>query len=216
MTGRARKVVLAAMVTAVLSACGTPQPVRDLATRTAANVTQVGSHLKSLDTASDNVAEARAANVARLKDTVRDVRGRHSLDIALIKKSGDASSLTLKNDIADWLIEARAAAHGMTVQEFRAQEEGEAIDPFAADIKAIMDSLENLDTKSAELREVGKMLAALSKEDDLEARVSFLAAYVKEVRREVEEKQAAAEESAAAAKSGARTASRKAGDTAGD
>ena len=216
MRGRRYIAALAAVLAAALSACSTPEPVRDLATRTAANVTQVGSHLQNLDTASDNVAEARATNVARLKDTVREVRGRHSLDIALIKKSGDASSLTLKNEIADWIIEARAAAHGMTVKEFEAQQEREAIDPFAADIKAIMDSLENLDTKSAELREVGKLLAELSKEDDLEARVHFLAAYVKEVRREVEEKQVAAEAAAATAKSGARTASRSAGEAAGE
>ncbi len=215
MRGSARKLTASIVLAVTLGACGTPEPVRELATRTAANTSQVGSQLKKLDAASENVALARATNVARLKDTVRDVRGRHTLDIALTKKSGDSRSLAQKDEIAQWIVEARAAAHGMTVQEFKARQGREPVDPFSADIEAIMAGLETLDTKATELSEVSKTLAELSKEDDLKARTQFLIEYVKTVRKEVEEKEAAAAKSAEAAKSTAKNASKEAGATAG-
>lgn len=206
---------LAAMLALGLAACGTPEPVRELASRTAANTAQVGNQLNNLNAASQTVAEARATNVARLKSTVREVRERHSLDLALTKKSGDSSSISVKNELETWILEARAAAHAMTVDEFKAWQRTAPVDSFSADVKAIMDSLATLDTKSEQLKEVGKMLADLSEEDDLKARVQFLVAYVKEVHKEVEEKQAAAEEAAKKAKSAAMNAGDAAGSSAG-
>ena len=200
---RCSAVVLAALA---LSACATPEPVRDLASKTAANVTQVGGHLKALGDTAESIARARARNVARLKATVGEVRSRHSLDIALIKKTGDAASLTKKNDILAWMTEARAAARGMTVEEFeKAQEEG-AVDPVSAEVRKVMDSLESLDPKTQTLDQVGKTLAALSQKDDVKARARFLVGYVKEVRAGVDEKQKAAAEAAMAAKSTAENA----------
>jgi hypothetical protein len=215
MRARALSAVLAAAVSLAVAACGTPEPVRDLATRTAANAGQVGNQLRDLNATSQSVADARATNLAQLKSTVRDVRGRHSLDIALIRQTGDANSLSLKDNIAKWIVEARAAAHNMTVSEFEAWQKTVPVDAFSADVKAIMNNLANLDTKAKELREVGKVLAELSKEDDPQARVQFLVAYVKEVRKEVDAKQAAAEAAARAAKSTSRDAGAKTGDAVG-
>jgi hypothetical protein len=203
--------VLASVIALSLSACSTPKPVRDLATRTAANSAQVAAQLKNLNTASENVAHARATNVALLMKTVRDIRERHSLDIALTKKSGDGSNLKLKEEIAAWIVEARAAAHAMTVEEFKAWQAKAPVDSFSADIKTILSSLESLDTKSQELTEVGKVLAELSKEEDLKARAQFLVGYAKQVYAEVEEKRKVAEESADAAKSTVENAAKEAG-----
>lgn len=194
------------LTTLALVACGTPEPVRDLATKTAANVTQVGTHLKTLGAAAEGVASARARNVARLKAEVREVRKRHTLDIALIKKTGDAQSLTLKREIIEWMTEARAAARGMTVEEFNAAPKKGSVDLVSADIKAVMDSLKSLDPKTKALGQVGKVLAALATEDDIKARAKFLFGYVKEVRAEIDKKEKAAAAAAKEAKSKAKKA----------
>ena len=198
---RTLKVRSAAILVAfALSACATPEPVRDLANKTAANVTQVGSHLKALSATSESVARARARNVARLKATVREVRKRHTLDIALIKISGDTESITRVGEIMAWMTEARAAARGMTVAEFEEAPKEDAVDPVSADVKTVMVSLESLDSKTTALGQFGKTLAALSNRDDLKARAKFLIGYVQEVRAEVDNKREPAAAAAEAAK----------------
>ncbi len=194
------------LATFALAACGTPGPVRDLASRTAANVSQVSTHLKALSASTKGVASARARNVARLKATVREVRRRHTLDIALTKKAGDGGSLALKDEIVAWMTEARAAARGMTVAEFKKAPKVGSVDRVSDDIKEVMDSLESLDPKTKALVQVAKTLAALSKKDDLKARAKFLIGYVKEIRAEMDEKEKAADAAAKSAKSTAENA----------
>ena len=194
------------IATIALTACGTPGPVRDLASRTAANVSQVGTHLKTLSATTNGVAAARARNVARLKATVREVRRRHTLDIALTKKTGDSDSLTFKAELVEWMTEARAAARGMTVAEFKKAPKVGSVDLVSDDIKAVMDSLESLDPKTKALVQVAKTLAALSKKDDVKARARFLIGYVKEVRAAIDEREKAAAAAAKASKSTAENA----------
>jgi len=210
MTGRgngmkATRLLLAAVAVG-LAACETPEPVRKLASRTAANVSQVSTHLETLKTASNSVATARVRNAAQLKSSVNDVRKRHTLDIALIKKAGDTKGLQLKKDIEEWMLEARAIARGMTLDEFKKAPDARRVDLVGAELERVTAELESFDTKKKALNDVAKTLAALSKKDDPKARIRFLIGYVKEVRDEVKEKQDEAKKAAESATKNAETA----------
>ena len=122
------------------------------------------------------------------------------LDIALTKKSGDTASLARKTELLDWMTEARAAARGMTVEEFKKAPKEGSVDLVSADIDAVMKSLQSLKPKIDALTQVGSTLAALSKKDDIKARATFLVGYVKQVRAEIDKKEKAAAAAAAAAK----------------
>jgi hypothetical protein len=200
------KICLLVFATFGLNACGTPASVNDLATRTAANVSQVGTHLQNLSRTAEWIATARARNIANLKATVREVEKRHTLDIALIEQTGDRGLLTEKDRLAEWMTKARAAARGMTVAEFKNAPKSGSINQFSDDIKEVTNSLESLDAKTAALNQVAKKLAALSKKDDTEARARYLISYVKEIRTSIEEKREVAATAAEASKSAAETA----------
>lgn len=199
-----------AVVAVGLCACGTPEAVRELATKTAANVSLVGSSLDNVGSSAVEVAAARARNVARLKETIREVRGRHSLDIVLANTTGDAKAVASKDKIRAWMVEARSAARGMTVEEFKKAGENEAVDQYSADVEAIMAELETLDTKVKALQRVSKTLAKLSKKEDVAQQIKFLVKYAKTVRKELDEKEEAADKSAGSAKSKADGAADKA------
>lgn len=177
---------LGAIIGIALVGCSTPERVRDLAEKTAANTSSVAIQLNELASDYRKIAELRARNVARLNARNREVRGRYDLDLALITEAGDSASTTRQRDLETWI---------KKVEGFFKS----AADAEDQEVKALLAAQTKLDTKSKELLKVAKALAKLAKEDDLKTRAAFLAGYIKEVAKEAKQKREASKKAATAA-----------------
>ena len=156
-----------------LGACATPEPVLDLAEKTAANTAFVSVTLQGIAKQSRRIAELRAANIARLHAVNADLRSRHNLDVALTEKSGDSAASSLVSEIEAWskkVAEIQAAA---VVDESKFVQE-------------VLASRAELEARSKELAAVGKLLADLAKKESFKDRVKFLKGFVRDVAKEVE------------------------------
>jgi len=185
-------------VVLTLSACSTPQPVLELAEKTAINVSIVNSHLKNLAADNNNLSLARSQNIAHLKEAVREIQKRHALDMALTEKT-DPQSITKKQELATWLTQIRAAARNMTVQQFDNRSETQDVDPFSADVQDIMGSLQSYKPDSEKLAKTAEILATLSKEDSVSGRLKFMQAYIKEVKADIDKNKKDANQASAEA-----------------
>ncbi len=170
-----------------LSACSTPQPVRDLAERTAANVGVINRQLAALDQESRQLAELRAANISRLHAANTALRASYNYDTALAKKSGAQTGLDLIPKLEEWLKDVNEifkAAYG-------AEKERK---------EAILATQTKLDTKSAALSEIAQTLATLAKKESVAQRASFLAGYAENLCKEIDTQLQQSNESATNAK----------------
>jgi len=167
-----RYILLSALLLLVLSACSTRQPVRDLAETTAANAGVVGAQLKRLAQESSELADLRATNIARLHAANAQLRANYNYDIALTKRSGGQSDLTLITLLEAW---------GKEVEDiFRAAENAEKERKAA-----ILSTQTALDPKSESLTQVAQALATLAKEESSEDRARFLAGYARQLDAEI-------------------------------
>ena len=157
----------------VLSACATPQPVRNLAERTATNAGVLSAQLNRLAQESGQLAELRAANIARLHAANTALRVSYNYDLALTKKSGAQTNLDLIPQLEAWLKEV----DGIFKASDDAEKERKA---------AILATQTKLDTKSAGLGEIAQALATLAKEESVPQRASFLAGFAKELKEEID------------------------------
>lgn len=164
--------ILSALLSLVLSACSMRQPVRDLAEKTAANAGVVGAQLKRLAQESSELADLRATNIARLHAANAQLRANYNYDIALTKRSGGQSNLTLITLLETW---------GKEVQDiFRTAENAEKERKAA-----ILSTQTALDPKSESLTQVAQALATLAKEESSEDRARFLAGYARQLDAEI-------------------------------
>lgn len=177
---------IAVLVILAFAACDKSDSAGDLASRTAVSIAQASTYLQTLSAAAEDTASTRARHVARLKAQVRAVRNRHGLDIALMRRTGDATNLDHKDAILQWVIEARATAHGMSVEEFTTATREGSFDLISTNIKAVMDDLENLDHKTQGLIQVANSLVELSKKDDVNAQARYLFLHLSEIRLELD------------------------------
>ena len=88
-----RGLLLCALTAVGLAGCGTPEPVRELSEKTAANVIFVSEQLKQLERESREVAALRAANIARLHRVNEEFRAEYDFDRTLSEKVGDIDVL---------------------------------------------------------------------------------------------------------------------------
>ena len=185
---RIRQLAIVALVSSLVWGCGTPTEVRDLAEKTAANTSFVSTQLNLLAQDARLLAELRAANMARLHAATVEVQVRSTFDEALIEKSG-GSSLNLLRDLAAWSTEIR------TMFETAANAESERKE-------LILNTQVPLDTPTKELGKVAEALADLAKDDNTKTRAKFIAAFIKQVVKEVKAKKEQSEKAMANAKAG--------------
>ena len=171
----------------LLSACSTPGPVRNLAERTATNVGVISAQMNALDQESRQLADLRAANIARLHAANTALRASYNYDLALTKQSGAQTGLDLIPKLAEWLKDVN--------EIFKASDGAEK------DRKeAILATQTKLDTKSVALSEIAQALATLAKEESMAQRASFLAGYAKDLGKEIDTQLKQSNESATNAK----------------
>jgi hypothetical protein len=183
----------AALVALALAACSTPETVRDLAEKTAANTAFVSRQLTDLSADNLHIAELRARNIARLNQANRQVQARHAFDLLLIEKTESSAILSTQKDLQAWNDKVQDV---LTV----------AADAEEKEVKILLAAQTRMDDKSTELNAVAKALARLAEEDDLKTRAAFIAGYVKEVGSLVKEARKTSEKSADNAASGAENA----------
>lgn len=184
---RIRRLAIVALVSSLLWGCGTPTAVRDLAEKTAANTSFVSTQLNLLAQDARLLAELRAANMARLHAATVEVQVRSTFDEALIEKSG--GSLSLLRDLTAWSTKIR------TMFETAANAESERK-------KLILKTQVPLDTPTKELGKVAEALADLAKDDNTKTRAKFIAAFIKQVVKEVKAKKEQSEKAMANVKDG--------------
>ncbi len=171
----------------LLSACSTQKPVRLLAERTAANAGVLSAQLKMLAQDSNDLADLRSTNIARLHAANAHRRANYNYDIALTRRSGAGRNLDLVDLLEDW---------GRKVDEiFKAADNAEKERKAA-----ILATQTALDPKSTSLAEIAQGLAALAQEESSAERAEFLASYARQVRDEIEIQLDQNEASAIAAK----------------
>lgn len=169
------------------SACSTQKPVRLLAERTAANAGVLSAQLKMLAQDSNDLADLRSTNIARLHAANAQRRANYKYDIALTRRSGAGRNLDLIDLLEDW---------GREVDEiFKAADNAEKERKAA-----ILATQTALDPKSTSLAEIAQGLAALAQEESSAERAEFLASYARQVRDEIEIQLDQNEASAIAAK----------------
>ena len=184
---RIRRLAIVALVSSLVWGCGTPTEVRDLAEKTAANTSFVSTQLILLAQDTRLLAELRAANMARLHAATVEVQVRSTFDEALIEKSG--GSLSLVGDLTAWSTKIR------TMFETAANAESERKE-------LILKTQVPLDTPTKELGKVAEALADLAKDDNTKTRAKFIAAFIKQVVKEVKAKKEQSEKAMARVKDG--------------
>ena len=167
----------------MVTACGTPEEVKDLAGKTAANTAFVGTALRELSQNSRAVAELRAASIARLKAATIEVRSRVELHRALNNESGNSAVDSRVQQLNKW----SAAVDKI----FAAGEVDEKT--LATGILATRTEHED---RSKALVKIAKILAELAKEDSFKDRAKFFSTYVRTVSKEVKTKREESKKSA--------------------
>jgi hypothetical protein len=97
-TGRLRIALLAAILVAA-AACGTPAPVRTLATHTAGNVSIVNTRLRMFARDQERLAEERYAIVRELDDRVTEAEKELAFKLHTMKLANDTDKLRLFEDL---------------------------------------------------------------------------------------------------------------------
>ncbi len=184
---RIRRLAIVALVSSLLWGCGTPTAVRDLAEKTAANTSFVSTQLNLLAQDTRLLTELRAANMARLHAATVEVQVRSTFDEALIEKSG--GSLSLLRDLTAWSTKIRIMFETAANAESKRKE-------------LILKTQVPLDTPTKELAKVAEALADLAKDDNTKTRAKFIAAFIKQVVKEVKAKKEQSEKAMANVKKG--------------
>jgi len=181
-----RTLVAGAMTLLSVAACGTPEPVRETAEKTAANVIFVSAQLKQLERESREVAALRAANIARLHRVNEEFRAAYNFDRALSEKVGDSNKLS---ELKSWSEKVEQFHKDLEEIEQKKRQQIEAARTKLAD-------------RSKELALVAEKLAVLAEEDSFKDRAKFLAGFIKDVGKEVDARLEKGDETAKRAKAG--------------
>lgn len=184
---RIRRLAVVVLVSSLVWGCGTPTEVRDLAEKTAANTSFVSTQLHLLAQDTRLLTELRAANMARLHAATVEVQVRSTFDEALIEKSG--GSLSLARDLAAWSTKIQTMFETAADAESKRKE-------------LILKTQVPLDAPTKELGKVAEALADLAKDDNTKTRAKFIAAFIKQVVKEVKAKKEQSEKAMASAKAG--------------
>jgi hypothetical protein len=156
----------------ILSGCAAQRSVQLLAERTAANAGVISSHLQQLAEQSSALADRRASNIARLHAANAQRRAAYNYDITLTRRAGDQGNLALIPDLEAWSKQVEDIFKGVADAEKEHKAE-------------VLATQTTLDSKVETLARIAQVLATLAKDDPASDRVRFLAAYAKELEREV-------------------------------
>ena len=156
-----------------LTACTTPQAVRELAEKTAANIGVLSTQVARVGQESRKLTQIRSANIAQLHAANARLRASYNYDVELTKKAGGASNLKLIDSIDQWAAKVTAI--------FAAADSAEAERKLE-----IIASHSKLDTKSQTLAEIASSLAGLAKKESANDRVRFLVGFSKQLKVEVD------------------------------
>jgi len=188
----------------LLAGCGTPKPVRDLASVSAANVSVVSSQLQGFSRSSEQVAAARAQAMVELDQRVTAARKELALKRIALEKSGQTEKVAtlgvLDTLLADLQTVEREglATNGKPLDEELMRRFGENRNELLAPVEPL--------TASA------KALSDLASDDDFDAKVRFYAAFIQSVAEDITaakeaQDKASADAMNAIAKTSAKTAS---------
>lgn len=159
-----------------LAGCGTPQPVRDLASVSAANVSVVSSQLQGFSQSSEDVAAARAKAMVELDRAVTAARKELALKRLALKKAGQSAKVDKIDELKTLLddlhtVESEGLKDGKPLDE-------ELIRRFSENRNQLLAPVEPL-TASA------KALSDLASDDDFDEKVHFYAAFIQSVAEDI-------------------------------
>jgi hypothetical protein len=159
-----------------LAGCGTPQPVRDLASVSAANVSVVSSQLQGFSRSSEQVAAARAKAMVELDRQVTAARKELALKRLALEKAGQSAKVAKIDELADLLadlqkVEQEGLKGGKPLDE-------ELMRRFSENRNELLAPVEPL-TASA------KALSDLASDDDFDEKVRFYAAFIQSVAEDI-------------------------------
>ena len=174
MTTRTHALQVTIVLATLVAGCATPPEVRELAEKTAANVGTLRAQVELLNQESRNLAEIRAANVAQLHAANSLAQADYNYDIALTKKSGNASTLALIDLITAWGEEV-AAIYEAADESYK-ERHAEVLAAHAS-----------LDTNSTQLAGIATSLAALAEEENRADRLQFLAGFARSLKSEIDD-----------------------------
>lgn len=158
-----------------VAGCSTPKPVLELANVSATNVSLVETSLSGFAKQSRSTAETRADAIARLEQVVTDKAAEVSLIIGSADAAASLESRQPRPGFADLhraiISNSDAISAGLDAARGR----------DVALRAAIIESQEKIETSSKSLKTVAKHLADLGKEEDREARLAVLRAFIESV-----------------------------------
>jgi len=173
----------------LLAGCGTPKPVRDLASVSAANVSVVSSELQGFSRSSEQVAAARAQAMVELDRQVTAARKELALKRIALDKSGQSEK------VADLAVLDTLISDLQTVEREGLATNGKPLDEelmrrFSENRNELLAPVEPL-TASA------KALSDLASDDDFDEKVRFYAAFIQSVAEDITAAKAAQDKASA-------------------
>lgn len=186
-----------------LSACGTPQPVRDLADKTGATTSVLSSQMVRRAQDNADLATLRATNAARLHSVAVEEEAKLNVLKEALTQSGESNVVTLYNTLDTF--------SKKVATDYEAAENAESTRQ-----QLILSTQKPLTTSASDMAAVAKDLSALAKADDPESRLGFLVGYIQDVGTQVAEREKAAKEAQQKAESDLKKVAPKPTEGAGD
>ena len=128
--------------------------------------------MEQLASASKQITERRAANIAQLHLANTRLRAEYIYDIELTKKSGDQANLKLIDTISAWAEQVETIFATTDAAESQRREE-------------MLEATQALSTKSKVLRSIAQSLASLAEEESFQDRAKFLTGFAKQLKTDV-------------------------------
>lgn len=156
----------------LLTACGTPQPVLDLAKETAGNTAQVSIGLSNFTKISKQIADKRIDRISRLALVVGTEKIRFEMRLRVIKLSGNTTILKTYDTIR------RESETALTAQDALIKADSDRRAAINATQKELKPDIKSINT-------ISKNLLALSQRDSVKDRAKMTFAFLKSVRDDI-------------------------------
>jgi len=162
------------LLTGVLSGCQTPQPALDQANNGAALTVSLAGEIRAFNRAQAEISQARLDSVRRLRVRLASYEAEGNFDERLLRAAEKTDELKLYTALKE-------------LSDSRAQDESQLQAKIASIDAAFATLLDPLPDATKDLTATQKALAVLGEELSTHERVATTAAFVKEIRKAVEE-----------------------------
>lgn len=165
---------LLSLLTLALSGCQTPQPALDQANNGAALTVSLAGEIRNFHRAQAEISQARLDSVRRLRVRLANYEAEGNFDERVLRAADKTDALKLYTALKE-------------LSDSRAQDESQLQAGIASTDAAFGKLLDSLPDATKDLTATQKALAVLGEELSTRERIATTAAFVKEIRKTIDE-----------------------------